>query len=717
MAEDAAWLGTAVIPGICASRTYLTGDGPQTSLTRLVQGTVLIIDADRAFANELAQALIDAGVDASTTADPKAGLEIAGANPPDAIVLCAELPRISGFVVCNKLKQDEALAHVPVLLTSALATEEVFEQHRLHTAPAQAYLHKPVAVDAIFQMLAPLLGTGDAATIGERPGLVDDVDDDVLCIPVEGDTLFDGTADDLEEEEDEDPSQATMVSVMPDLSDVLGHAGTSDLADDGEPTWDRTQHTDPLPSARSETSIDLPESTDRPITRPLIETIDNDDARAEEPTRSPLDAEITGELEPFEAEDHTAAEPVRRVAPPRGVTAPSNAPPSFTEPQMRAAGARAAGARAAPVRAAPVRADPVEPDDDAGETGASEAPLFDLDAAVTPVLSAPEPPPPPPVDGVVAELQREVAAAREAQAEADHQRNLALAAERAALAQVELSSRPSQILGGGSSSREVVELKKERNAKEREVLDLRRLLHDKEADALAWQDREAELEAKIVELEEAFERYAQEKALLLAERAAADARLAELERVSAETSQELKRRIGEQTVRESELEGQIQKLNVGLRSATAEVAALTSMGESLQRARDEANTRLNAVEADASDRKAALERITDELTTATELGTTLREQLAAKTEAADAAAEHTAEVESELARARAETHQARGALAEMEGNLEKARETIREDDKNRTRALQALDVFWSILKEAGYTDQAAVITDDDLDEA
>jgi DNA-binding response OmpR family regulator len=41
--------------------------------------------------------------------DGKEGLELARVDRPDAIVLCVELPKMSGYSICNKLKKDDGL--------------------------------------------------------------------------------------------------------------------------------------------------------------------------------------------------------------------------------------------------------------------------------------------------------------------------------------------------------------------------------------------------------------------------------------------------------------------------------------------------------------------------------------------------------------------------------------------------------------------------------
>ena len=88
---------------------------------------ILLIESDAPFAEELASTLEARGLEVRTTGDGREGYDLAKEWGPDAIVLCVELPGMSGYVICQKLKKDDALRSLPLVLTSAEATEETFE--------------------------------------------------------------------------------------------------------------------------------------------------------------------------------------------------------------------------------------------------------------------------------------------------------------------------------------------------------------------------------------------------------------------------------------------------------------------------------------------------------------------------------------------------------------------------------------------------------------
>jgi CheY-like chemotaxis protein len=133
--------------------------------------TILLIESDTALAGSIAGALHARGAEVSLARDAGTALEVARGERPDAIVLCAELVGGSGFAICNKLRKDSDLREIPLLLTSADASDETFEQHRKLKTRADAYLHKPFAMSELIAQLTSLAGLPD-----ETPGQSDDED-------------------------------------------------------------------------------------------------------------------------------------------------------------------------------------------------------------------------------------------------------------------------------------------------------------------------------------------------------------------------------------------------------------------------------------------------------------------------------------------------------------------------------------------------------------
>src|SRR5688572_2157155 len=105
---------------------------------------VLIFESDHAFAMELRSKLSALGCTVQVHSEGNPGLMAAHADRPHIILVSAELPKVNGFSICNKLKKDVTLREVPLILMSRDSTEETFEQHRKLPTRAQDYIHKPI---------------------------------------------------------------------------------------------------------------------------------------------------------------------------------------------------------------------------------------------------------------------------------------------------------------------------------------------------------------------------------------------------------------------------------------------------------------------------------------------------------------------------------------------------------------------------------------------
>jgi CheY-like chemotaxis protein len=129
---------------------------------------ILLIENDSAFVAGISRSLEESGFDVRVTGDGRVGLDLAREWAPSAIVLCVELPGMSGYLVCQKLRKDEALRSIPLVLTSAEATEETFEKHRTLKARADEYVLKPYAPEALLATLDALVGLPTVAEDDEE---------------------------------------------------------------------------------------------------------------------------------------------------------------------------------------------------------------------------------------------------------------------------------------------------------------------------------------------------------------------------------------------------------------------------------------------------------------------------------------------------------------------------------------------------------------------
>src|SRR5579863_7471269 len=138
---------------------------------------VLVFESDSAFAGELRNELGKLGCATTVVDDGNLGLQQAGSDRPDLILLSIELPRMNGFSVCNKLKKDPGLKDVPLIIMSSESSDETFEQHKKLRTRAEDYVHKPIAFGELLQHIQGFVEIQNMATIA--------VDDSAIVIDEE----------------------------------------------------------------------------------------------------------------------------------------------------------------------------------------------------------------------------------------------------------------------------------------------------------------------------------------------------------------------------------------------------------------------------------------------------------------------------------------------------------------------------------------------------
>jgi len=74
---------------------------------------------------------------------------------PDLIILDYMLPDINGNVVCRTIKQNEALAHMKIIIVSGVVNQE--EIDHLIEVGADAFLQKPFSIDELVGQMGTLL--------------------------------------------------------------------------------------------------------------------------------------------------------------------------------------------------------------------------------------------------------------------------------------------------------------------------------------------------------------------------------------------------------------------------------------------------------------------------------------------------------------------------------------------------------------------------------
>ncbi|OGF51919.1 hypothetical protein A3I27_01025 [Candidatus Giovannonibacteria bacterium RIFCSPLOWO2_02_FULL_43_11b] len=101
---------------------------------------ILIIEDDKFLRDLMSQKLVKEGFNVKEALDGEDGLKIALEETPDLILLDLILPRIDGFEVLERIKKNEKLSDLPVLILSNLGQKA--DVQRAMSMGAQEFLIK-----------------------------------------------------------------------------------------------------------------------------------------------------------------------------------------------------------------------------------------------------------------------------------------------------------------------------------------------------------------------------------------------------------------------------------------------------------------------------------------------------------------------------------------------------------------------------------------------
>jgi two-component system alkaline phosphatase synthesis response regulator PhoP len=110
--------------------------------TEFPVGRILVADDNEQNRELLEAYLSDDGHEILMAADGAQTIEVATQQLPDLVLLDIMMPKLSGYEVCQKLKENPATRRIPVLMVTAL--KEVGDIQKAVDAGADDFLTKPV---------------------------------------------------------------------------------------------------------------------------------------------------------------------------------------------------------------------------------------------------------------------------------------------------------------------------------------------------------------------------------------------------------------------------------------------------------------------------------------------------------------------------------------------------------------------------------------------
>jgi len=124
-----------------------------------VSSKILIVDDEphlRSLIQQTLEELEDEGVELLTASNGEEALDQIQASQPKLVFLDVMMPKISGFEVCDRVKNALGLKDVYIVLLTAKGQE--FDRQKGQEVGADVYMTKPFDPDALLEKARQVLG-------------------------------------------------------------------------------------------------------------------------------------------------------------------------------------------------------------------------------------------------------------------------------------------------------------------------------------------------------------------------------------------------------------------------------------------------------------------------------------------------------------------------------------------------------------------------------
>lgn len=120
---------------------------------------ILIIDDDRVIQDSLRELFTDAGYLVLLAADGVSGFELVSKEKPDLILTDILLPRMHGIALCEKIKGDEELRFIPIILMTGVYKDVNLRMY-VHKGLADDFIEKPFREKELLAKIERFLDRG-----------------------------------------------------------------------------------------------------------------------------------------------------------------------------------------------------------------------------------------------------------------------------------------------------------------------------------------------------------------------------------------------------------------------------------------------------------------------------------------------------------------------------------------------------------------------------
>ncbi len=115
---------------------------------------ILVVDDDPEIVKSISVTLTDQGFKVSSANDGNQGVAYAEAKTPDLVILDLMMPRRSGFLVLERLRQNSA-TQMPIIMITG--NEGMRHKKYAELLGVNDYIQKPFTMDRLLQSISKIL--------------------------------------------------------------------------------------------------------------------------------------------------------------------------------------------------------------------------------------------------------------------------------------------------------------------------------------------------------------------------------------------------------------------------------------------------------------------------------------------------------------------------------------------------------------------------------
>ena len=123
---------------------------------------VLLVEDDPALRRYLEVVLQRAGYDVMSAGDGLEAMKVLLATRVDVIVTDALMPNLDGYELCRFVRNSRPLAHLPIILLSALDPKNTTDE----SEQVNAFLAKPVSPEDLLACISEVIFSRKGAKVG-----------------------------------------------------------------------------------------------------------------------------------------------------------------------------------------------------------------------------------------------------------------------------------------------------------------------------------------------------------------------------------------------------------------------------------------------------------------------------------------------------------------------------------------------------------------------